>query len=327
VIDVASLQRFVPAFVKNALKPYYRVLFPNQLCVMLMATFRCGYRCSYCQWVTRFSYAGIYGREKELAPEVWLAALDKLPKANIYISGGEPFLFNGLADLVNGMKKHKILGIVTNATVNTAVYERIRKKIHLNVSFHREYVSEEQFIGKIDDLRRIGMFHINVNLVATRENVQMIPRIERLLADHQVSLHIDPFVDPDMAFEYTPEETRVLARYLAPDRSSQLDMLDFDSYAPKACSAGRNYITLMPDGTVLRCVSGSDYFHSPLRKRVLESGPGAPYDPGYFLMGNILDPGFSLDTAPVYCELPCPAACDRDMATIKGLKGFRERRG
>lgn len=320
IIDITALQRYLPASVKNALKPYYRKLFPNQLCVMLMVTFRCNYRCSYCPWVTRFAYSNIYRQENEPTPEAWIRALDKLPKANVYISGGEPFLFHGLPELVNGLNKHKILGIVTNAAVKTAIYERITKKIHLNLSFHREFVTADQFLNKIEELRKVGMFHLNINMVATRENVLMIPKFEKFFTDHKVSLHIDPYVDPDVAFEYTPEEMVILSRYLASDRNTQMDMLNFNSYTPKECSAGQNYINIMPDGTVFRCVGGSDYFHSPLKKRLLDMGPGAPYDPGFFLMGNVFDPGFKLDKAPVCCQLPCTAACDRDMAKIKRLK-------
>jgi MoaA/NifB/PqqE/SkfB family radical SAM enzyme len=319
ILSIASLQRYLPASVKNALKPHYRKLFPGQLCMLLWVTFRCNYRCSYCPVVTKFGFSSIYGKEDERTPEEWIAALERLPKANIYISGGEPFLFKGLPELVNGLNKHDILGIVTNATVKTSVYERINKNIHMNLSFHREFVSEDDFLEKVEELRQVGRFHLNVNLVATRENVPMIPKIAKMLSDHRVSLHIDPFVDPDMAFEYTPEETALLSRYLTPDRTTQMDRLVFDDYLPKSCSAGQNYINVMPDGTVFRCAAGFDYYHSPLRRPVLESGPNAPYDPGYFKMGNIFDSSFQLDTKPVLCELPCPAACDRDMAQIKWL--------
>jgi len=320
MIDIAILQHYLPAPVKNALKPYYRKLFPNQLYINFMVTFRCNYRCSYCPWVTRFDYASIYRQEKEPTPEAWIRALDKLPKANIYISGGEPFLFHGLHELVNGLNKHKIIGIVTNASLNATIYKRITKKIHLNLSFHRDYVTEDQFLKKIDELRKVGIFHLNINMVATPENVPMIPKLEKFFTDHKVSLHIDPFVDPDAVFEYKPEQKAILLRYLASDRSTQMDMLDVDSYAPKQCSAGQNYINIMPDGTIFRCVGGNDYYHSPLKKRLLDKGPNAPYDPGFFLMGNIFDPNFKLDKASVRCELPCTAACDRDMAKIKWLK-------
>ena len=157
MINITTLQRYLPASLKNALKPYYRRLFPNQLCLVLWVTFRCNYRCSYCPVVTRFAFSSIYAKEVERTPEDWIVALDRLPKGNVYISGGEPFLFKGLPELVNGLNKHNILGIVTNATIKTSIYERITKKIHMNVSFHRESVSENAFLEKIDELRKVAV--------------------------------------------------------------------------------------------------------------------------------------------------------------------------
>jgi len=308
MVNVTTLQRYLPASMKNALKPYYRRLFPNQLCVVLLVTVRCQYRCSYCPIVTNFNYAGIYGKKDERSPNEWIAAFNRLRKANVYISGGEPFLFEGLPELVNGLKRHNILGIVTNATAPTAVYQRIERYVHLNISFHREFASEDDFLAKIDALRKIGRFHLNVNLVATRENVPMIPKIEKLFGDHRVSLHVDPYIDPNMEFQYTPEEMAILSPYLSPDRRVNLDILRFDDYAAKECTAGASYVNVMPDGTVFRCASGFDYYHSPLRRPLLEKGPRAPYDPSYFRMGNLFDPEFELDARPVRCGLPCTAA-------------------
>jgi len=317
-INIVALQRYLPAAVKNILKPYYRKLFPSQLCVMLWVTFRCNYRCSYCPYVTRSDYSKIYKKENEPTSEAWLQALNKLPQANIYIAGGEPFLYSGLPELINGLKKHRILGIVTNATVRKNVYGRIikNKKINLTLSFHREFVTEDQFLDKIKELRKTGLFHFNVNLVATRENVMMIPKFKKFFADNNVSLRIEPFRDLDVKFEYTPEEKEILSRYLAPDRNS-VDIANFNSCMPKECSAGQNYISIMPDGTVFRCVGGSEYFHNPSKKELLDS---VGCDPGFFLMGNIFDPNFRLDKSSVYCRLPCTAGCDWDMAKIKWLK-------
>lgn len=316
-MDIFNLQRYLPASVKNMLKPYYRKVFPNQLCINFMITFRCNYRCSYCQWVTKFDYSKIYKKENEPTAKEWIKVFDKLPKANIYLSGGEPFLFKELPEFINGLKKHKIIGMVTNATAKTSVYKRINKKIHLNLSFHREFVNEEQFISKINELRQINRFHISINIVATRENIKFLPKLKKFFGYNNVSFHVDPFVDPNAEFKYTPEEKEILSHYLAADRNKHIDMLEFNSYVPKRCSAGQNYINIMPDGTVFRCVTGSDYFHSPLKRRILDGGPDAPYDSNFFLMGNIFDSKFKLDKNPAICNLPCTAACDRDMAKIK----------
>ena len=121
MLDVTTLQRHLPAWLKNALKPYYRTVFPHQLCIVLWVTFRCNYRCSYCPVVTRFDFSKLYGKQLERPAEQWIAALERLPKANLYFSGGEPFLFSDLPELINGLNKHNILGIVTNGAVGVAL--------------------------------------------------------------------------------------------------------------------------------------------------------------------------------------------------------------
>jgi len=316
MIDITLLQNLLPASVKNALKPYYRVIYPNQLHVVLWVTFRCNYKCTYCPVVTQFDFSSIYGKDSERSPEEWIIALNKLPSAYIYISGGEPFLYKGLPALVNNQGNYKILGIVTNATVKTNVYERIDRKTHLNLSFHSEFTTQDKFVSKILELKATNKFHLNINVVATRENISLILEFKERLLDKDVSLHIDPFIDPNMQFQYSEEEKQILKSLLSADRIGTLDRLNFDDYTTKICSAGKNYINMMPNGDIFRCAGGFDYFHSPLRKSVLLSGPKSPYNPEYFYMGNIFSDNFSLDTKPIRCELPCPAACDRDMAQI-----------
>jgi MoaA/NifB/PqqE/SkfB family radical SAM enzyme len=171
----------------------------------------------------------------------------------------------------------------------------------------------------IRELKELDKFHLNINIVATRENLPIIRQLETHLTDEGVSLHVDPLIDADMQFQYTDSEKELLSKVLQKDRINTLDRLDFYGYSTKKCSAGRNYINIMPNGEVYRCAAGFEYYYSPLRNSVLSTGPNAPYDPAFFFMGNIFDPSFRLDTKDITCELPCPAACDRDMAKIKFL--------
>lgn len=316
MIDVTYLQRILPASVKNTLKPLYRSFYPNKLFVLFWVTFKCNYRCSYCPVVTKFDFGEIFPRNVEKKPSEWIQALDKLPSANIYISGGEPFVYKGLPEFINKQQKHSILGIVTNASAPTKIYDRVARKTHLNLSYHAEFTSQGEFIKKIRELNGLGKFHLNINIVTTRENLPIIQQLEDQLTYEGVSLHVDPFIDADMQFQYTDTERGLLNKVLQKDRINTLDRLNFYSYINKKCSAGRNYINIMPNGEVYRCAAGFEYFYSPLRKDVLSSGPNAPYDPAFFYMGNIFDDSFRLDTKDINCGLPCPAACDRDMAKI-----------
>ena len=315
MVNVTTLQRYLPLSVKHALKPYYRLLYPDKLHVLLWITFRCNYRCSYCPIVTKFSYEGVIGRREECSVDEWLEGLDKLPSANIYVSGGEPFLYNGLPELINRLPdKHRILGIVTNGTVKTEVYRRLQKPVHLNISFHREFVDDKRFLRKLHELKED--FRLCVNIVATPENIPILRKVRDMLNHKNITLHVDPLDSQD--FTYSDADLEVLGEFLERDRFAKVEeSLNFKDYTTKSCSAGMNYVNILPNGDVYTCMEGVHYNHSPLYQPLLQSGPAAPYSASPYRMKNLFDEDFSLRKNRMVCRLPCASGCDLDSASIK----------
>jgi MoaA/NifB/PqqE/SkfB family radical SAM enzyme len=307
LVNISTAQMYLPARLKFALKPYYRKMFPNRLHIGLLPTARCNYRCSYCTVVTKFDHASLYPKNTEKSASEWCAALDRLPPAAIYVHGGEPFVYAELADLVNDLpKKHSVLGIVTNLSLPLPVYRRIKRKIHLNASWHREYVKDDEFLEKVRELS--GRFHIHVNIVATPENLRTIEVLAREARSRKLTLHVDPYKDP--MYRYSPQEWSLLERVIQGDRNPA-DQLNYADFTEKQCSAGRNYVVVAPNGDVFTCVAGYNYV-SPLWDDLLR-GRERPQ----FAMGNLFDPGFRLSESDMMCAVPCNHACDRDMATIR----------
>lgn len=317
MFDIATLQRHIPASLKNALKPYYRTVFPNKLHVLFWVTFRCNYRCSYCPVVTKFDYTSLFPRSDERTVDEWLGAFSKLPPAMFYVSGGEPFMYRGLPQLINRLDaKHTVLGVVTNGSVDMKVYREVEKPLHLNISFHNEFVSDDELLAKLEQLKE--HFHLNVNIVATPANLPMIERVGERLRGRRVSLHVDPYVDP--GFTYTPEQKRLLLKYLPPDRRYHLEnQLNSSDYAAKSCSAGKNYINVLPNGDVFTCIGGADYLMSPLVRDIVRRGKVEARGLDIYRMGNLFDDSFQLRDEFMECRLPCKSACDFDSAIIKPL--------
>jgi organic radical activating enzyme len=306
-INISAIQPYIPARLKFALKPYYRKIFPNRLHVVLLPTFRCNYRCSYCTVVTKFDFTTIYPKAAERSVSDWLAALDRLPPAVIYIAGGEPFVYAGLADLVNGLPgKHQVIGIVSNLSQPASVYRKITRKLHLNASFHREFTEHKEFAQKVKELS--DQFHIHVNVVATRENLSFLSEISAEMSSDNITLHVDPVVDPE--FCYSREEMDFLGKFIRNDRVPD-QQLNFQDFAPKRCSAGRNYVFVVPNGDVYTCGGGLAYMTSPLYEKLIE-GRKLPK----FAMGNLFDPEFRLNSGDIICALPCKEACDRDSVRL-----------
>ena len=175
-----------------------------------------------------------------------VAGIQKLPPAMIYIAGGEPFLYAGLPELVNHLpKKHQLLGIASNISLPASVYRKIKQPFHLNASFHREFVSADDFnIARVKELQ--GSLHLAVNIVATPENLPAIAAIDALMKSHSIALHVHPYIDA--AFRYSAQEHALLRKYTQTDRNSSL--VNFKDFSARHCSAGRNYIHIMSGGDV-----------------------------------------------------------------------------
>lgn len=296
----------LPAPVRHFLQPYHRKIFVNQFKVVFWPTFRCNYSCSYCPVHTKFDFATVFPKASEKTWPQWVEALEKLPPAAIYIAGGEPFLYAELPELLNHLPaKHRLIGVVTNLSLPAKVIQKIERSIHLNASFHRECVSTEAFVKKVKELQ--DSFDIEVNIVATPENLPAIAAVDELLKLHRISLHVDPYVDTE--FKYTAEQLELLRKHTQADRNA---LVEFDDFSLKSCSAGRNYINLMSNGDVFTCAGGYEYVHSPLFAHVV-----AGESTDHYRMGNLFDLDFSLNKADIVCKLPCQAYCDRDAALIK----------
>jgi hypothetical protein len=197
-----------------------------------------------------------------------------------------------------------VLGIVTNLSARLEVYARVKKRIHLNASFHREFVSDEEFIKKV--LQMQEQFHINVNVVATPQNLDVLKQIGSMLRTRNISRHVDPYVDT--AFQCSKEQAEVLDRYLAADRG----VVDFGDRSAKLCSAGHNYVNVLPNGEVFTCAAGFKYTYSPLFADVVVGRTLAGYR-----MKNLFEPGFSLNPGHTRCALPRKDGYDRDAVIIK----------
>lgn len=281
---------------------------PNRLHALLYPTFRCNYKCSYCPVVTKFDFGTVWGVGSEMTAAQWLTALEKLPPTVIYVAGGEPFLYRDLPEVINRLpKKHTLSGIVTNLSLSTHVYRRIGSRIHLNASFHREFVTQEKFVSKIRELK--DHFHLCVNLVATPENLPALEEISSSFTCNEIDLHVDPYIDP--GFAYTADQRRILAPYIRNDRKPE-EHNPFANYSEKRCSAGRNYIHVAPDGAVYTCAGGISYANSTLYSHIVKDA-----DLSGFKMGNLLDETFQLNQSDMTCSLPCVHACDRDAAIIR----------
>lgn len=304
---INCLQRYLPVRVKMLLKPYFRTFFPNKLIALLWITFRCSYKCSYCPYCGIQDYSYFFPKNVEKTGEEWIEALESLPPTSFYILGGEPFLYKDLYKIINNLpKKHSIIGIITNASMPIEVYNKINKKLHINISFHREFVSEEDFINKVLLLSK--KFHVTVNIVANNENILFLKNHSKDFKNKNISVHVDPFIDfeKNKCFEYTKEQLKMIGNFITKDRNLLLKT-ELENLT-KICSAGRNYYNIMPNGDVTICSNTMDIKYSKFREKSNDKS---------FDLGNIFDGTFKLNNVDYKCKYKCLNHCDIDYCKIK----------
>lgn len=307
---VTYLQQKIPLKLKTYLKPFYRMIYPNRLHGIINPTYRCSYKCSYCPICSKFDYATIFPKSCEKTPEQWIKALAKLPATTFFVLGGEPFLYDGLSELINNLpKQHSILGLVTNASMPIELYKKLNKKIHMNISFHREFAQEDSFIEKVLMIKKYH--HVAVNIVAIPDNIPFIPKLKKILQENKIELHVDPYFGKDYDFEDAQLKDIPISNERVRSKRYKL----YNSTKMKLCSAGRNFYCLMPNGEALSCTSGMDYIYSDLRK---DDANG--FDTNVFKMGNIFEESFKLKTEDIKCNLSCFSHCDMDYTIIKEVK-------
>ena len=293
------------------LKPYFRLIFPNKLMAAVLITLQCTYKCSYCPYCSKDSdMQSKFPKSCEKSGKEWVEALEKLPPTSFYFCGGEPFFYKDLPYIINNMpEKHSVLGVVTNASMPLETYKKVNKKIYLNVSFHREYVSEDEFIKKVLELKKY--FYLCVNIVATEENYEFIKNNIKIFKDNGIAFHIDALIDKaSKPHEYTEEYEKLINKYAEKSRNIQTEKFLYQK-SPKLCSAGKNYYNLLPNGDAVTCSRAIDYKYSPFVKR--DDNP-------VYELGNIFDGSFKLKPEEFVCSYECISHCDRDYAKITPVK-------
>ena len=310
-MNIISLKKMIPPSLRFLVKPYFRIFFPNKLIVSWWLTFRCNYTCSYCYIHTKHDFSEQFPKTCEKSPQEWLKILNELPPAMFLIQGGEPFLYNGIHEILDNFpEKHEIIAVITNLSFDPEIYKKLKRKICLTTSFHREHCSKEEFQKKILELSE--NFNITVNFVATPENIPVIESLENTFKKKNITFHVDPYIDVD--FKYSKEQLKLLNKYFKNDNNMKKNIA-LDSYNFKCCHAGKNYINLLPNGKVYTCTNGMNYNHSPIRKKLL-NGQSVEF----FDMGNIFDDDFKLNDKPLSCNLPCKDLCDIAHTKISSKK-------
>ena len=232
---------------------------------IFVPTWRCNLRCPYCDYRTqtlsreRDTELRCFGQKWMFGPELswrdWLTAFDRLGPMHLEITGGEPLMYSGLVNLTRYLRADSTWAITSNTLLDVQGFVSDRNTAW-TASYH--YRQKNSFVDNVRKLQRKG-FHVRVTLVFTPENAETCREAIELFAGRmRIGVNLHPVLKQGFDWREGNMSIYEAFRTLDDDR-----MINFVEDVPVAwepqhfsrCEAGGNYITLMPDGTVLRCYS------------------------------------------------------------------------
>jgi MoaA/NifB/PqqE/SkfB family radical SAM enzyme len=280
---------------------------------MLLTT--CNFRCAYCFFppAVLSDRLSIYGSHVQ-----WKEGFDATGKTwLIHVTGGEPSIYPGFADLCELLSRNHYLSINSNLSHHSidAFAEKLDpERVHyINVGMHfderRKKASMGVFIDRVHKLQK-SQFNVLVSLLMTPQMVLRFPEISKVIEPHR--LYLIPKVMRGVyegkryPAAYSPGEKSLILQYLIEARKQYRTMIDsmgepasidmfsddhfldgIPDYRGKLCGSGCNFVRIDPDGTVRRCGSGE-------------------------CLGNILQKNVKLLRAAKQCNTSyCPYFCEK----------------
>lgn len=252
---------------------------------MLLTT--CNFRCTYCLFPAAMLGArlSIYGTHVQ-----WKEGFDATGKTwLIHITGGEPAIYSGFADLCEQLSQNHYLSINSNLSHHSidVFAERVNpERVHyINAGVHAEERQKKGslgvFIDRVHKLQKC-QFTVIVSVLMTPQMVRHFPALSKEFESH--GLYLIPKVMRSVyegkryPVAYSIGEKSLIVQYLVEAREryrtviermgepASIDIFSDDrflngipNYWGKLCGSGYNFLRIDPDGKVLRCGSGERF--------------------------------------------------------------------
>ena len=243
-------------------------------------TLCCNCNCRHCD------LGGVIEDEKQISPEEYRDLTERLKPLAAQISGGEPLLRKDLAAVVKAIKQGGVQYaiLVTNGVLlDESNYLELREagvnQFSVSLDFpderHDEFRRRPGLYRRLDEnlrrLAKLGFRDIILNTAITKANLKEILPLARRAAEWGVDISYSAYTalrtgNEDYCLN-NGEDLQILRQavndvialkrqsgHLAnPDRTLQ-DTLEFfeQGYVPN-CKAGRRFLVVMPDGSLVPC--------------------------------------------------------------------------
>lgn len=258
------------------------------IAVFYNVTLRCNLRCSFCNvWKQDTYREANYEEATRIVKNIGDAGIPSLG-----FSGGEPLLRLDIVKLAYEAKDYGMLtSINTNGTLinedNAQKLSKVFDYIIISIDdigvLHDKVRGVEGVYNKalkaITILKRCGAT-VGVNTVVTRDNIWRIIELWDNLSDKVDFLTIQPvnppqMIDTKLAYRLAEELHEFKRRVDTPIPLPKSYIDGMANYMSgnihKVCDAGRLYISIQPDGTVIPCSTRDDVILGNLIREELET--------------------------------------------------------
>lgn len=227
--------------------------------------YACNYRCSYCFLAGKWDVAAKENRYPGLEKwkEIWDRIYRSYGSCHIHFSGGEPFTYPDFLGLIDFLSEKHTLEFSTNLSFDVKGFmERISPlKVKLGASFHPEFASFGEFLGKSLRLQENG-YQIHITFVAYPPQLEAAKSFQAECETKKIKFIIQPFRGKYNGQTY-PDSYAASERQLIKSCGGNIvaneALLSFQpnqkQEKEKLCHMGQMYGKIYASADVYRCCS------------------------------------------------------------------------
>jgi MoaA/NifB/PqqE/SkfB family radical SAM enzyme len=252
-------------------------------------TLSCNCNCRHCD------LGGVIEDEKQISPEEYRNLTERLKPLAVQLSGGEPLLRKDVAAIVGAIRQagvHYVILVTNGALFSESNYLQLREagvnQFSVSLDFpderHDEFRRRPGLYKRLDEilprLAKLGFGDIILNTAITKVNLREILPLARKAAEWGVDISYSAYTvlrtgnenyclkdveDLEILRQAVKDVIALKAQgiHLANPERTLRDTLKFfeQGYMPN-CRAGRRFLVVMPDGSLVPCSHHRDKYNT-----------------------------------------------------------------
>jgi len=135
-------------------------------------TLACNLRCRYC---VNEAMGSRPHRHAVAGPQAWAEAINREGR-HVVFTGGEPFLYPGLVDVINSLRPDLRVRVYSNFCLDLSDHlARIARPVHFFVSWHpQQRADREVFLHNLEQMRGSGRFTADIHAIDAVETAPVL---------------------------------------------------------------------------------------------------------------------------------------------------------